>query len=328
MTPAWLEAARRVGIVRLDRLGDMVLTLPMFPVLRRMVPRAELHLIARPYAAPVAQGLPVVDRVLTLSGARAMDEMDILLREQQYDVLVFPVPDPWHVWAAWRARVPHRIGTSRRWFSALYNHRVPGSRSRSGRHEAASNVAMLEHLVGQPQETRLVAPHVPEAAERAVAQALAARGAGPAARWLVVHPGAGQGSRVWPAERYGEAARTLAREFGLEVVVTGTRGEEALAEQVVAAVPGAVSLAGALTLDELKALLQRAELLLAASTGPLHLATAFNTRVVGIYRPRELERWRPLNPRGVAVIPEDRTAMLQGVTVEAVVRAAREVMQR
>lgn len=327
MTPPWLAGARHIAVVRFDRLGDVTLTLPMFQALRGQVPAATLHLACLPYTAPVVQGVSCVDRVHPLPGADAVDALEALFRREQFDVVFFPLHDPRHVWAAWKAGVRHRVGTGRKALSFLYNHWVFARRSwKSGRHVAALNVEMVAAMIGAPLETRLVALPVSPAEVAALRAKLARHQVSPAAPLLVVHPGSFGSAPEWSPESFAAAAHALSQEAGCTVVVTGVAAEEALVRRVARECEGAVPLAGLLSLTELVALIAQARLVLTNCTGPLHLAAACDTPVVGVLTGADVPRWRPLNARGGWVASPPGVRNLQGVTVEQVVAEARRVL--
>ncbi|MGE4189524.1 MAG: glycosyltransferase family 9 protein, partial [Thermoanaerobaculia bacterium] len=112
--------------------------------------------------------------------------------------------------------------------------------------------------------------------------------------WL--HPGGGWPSKLWPPERYSELAGRLGRR-GLPTLVTWGPGEEELAERVVAGAGGGATKAFPATLLELAALATRARLLVAADTGPLHLAAAVGTPLVALFGPTDPARNGPFDPR-------------------------------
>lgn len=110
----------------------------------------------------------------------------------------------------------------------------------------------------------------------------------------VVHPGAGTGSRRWPAGRFAALARALV-ERGHRVVLTGSAGEAELAGSVAAAarLPEGASLAGRTSLLELAALVGRARLVVSGDTGVGHLATAYGTPSVLLFGPVSPSVWGP-----------------------------------
>jgi ADP-heptose:LPS heptosyltransferase len=221
---------------------------------------------------------------------------------------------------------PFPIGAWGRLYSVLFNHRVP-RRSKVLAHETAYNLSMISHVVHQAVPPRLVAPRLPGHAVAGLEQKLAASGVGAASRLLVVHPGNGNDATPrWPPESFAAVAAQLAAEADMRVVVTGSAFEAALVDRVVARCPGAVSLAGVLTIEELMVLLARAALVLSNSTGPTHLASVFDTPVVAVFAARDLLRWRLTNRRGASLIPPDGTLALGAVSTDAVLAEARRVL--
>lgn len=328
MTPRWLRTARRIAVVRLDRLGDMFLTFPMFPVLREYAPDAELHLVCRPYTSPAAQGVESIDRVHTVPSSDAVEELEDVFRRERLDVVFFPLFDPRHAWAGVRGGVRHRVGNGRRTLSVLYNHWIFTRRSwRSGKHEAALNVEMVETMIGKKVPTRLVAPVIAPATRASRDGRLREAGIVPGLRYMVVHPGSGGSApATWAPERFAEVARVIAQERQFTVLVTGSPDEATLVERVVRHCPGAISLAGRLALPELIALIADAGLVITNCTGPMHVATAYDTPVVGALPGTDVPRWHPLSPRGGWVASAVGAADLDGVTVEAFTNEVRRVL--
>jgi ADP-heptose:LPS heptosyltransferase len=112
--------------------------------------------------------------------------------------------------------------------------------------------------------------------------------------YVVLNPGAGWDSRLWPTERYVEVARQLGQ-WGLGSLVTwGGKRERGWAEEIVAGAGPAAVLAPPTTLIELTAVARRARLLVASDTGPLHLAAAVGTPCVGLFGTTRREETGPL----------------------------------
>ncbi|HEX2986612.1 MAG TPA: glycosyltransferase family 9 protein, partial [Chloroflexota bacterium] len=152
-----------------------------------------------------------------------------------------------------------------------------------------------------------------------------------------IHPGAKAATRSWSPERFGRVARRLHKEYGALITVTGTDRERTIVEAVTEACgPGAVNLAGRLSVGGLAALIRRQALLITNDTGPAHLAYATQTRSVTIFGSAEPERWRgvdttrntalsvsvPCRPCEYSECPIGYLC-LNMVTVDAVARAAR-----
>jgi ADP-heptose:LPS heptosyltransferase len=123
-----------------------------------------------------------------------------------------------------------------------------------------------------------------EADTESLAAKLRLAGLPAGARWIVVHPGATAASRRYPADRFGLAADAVAADSGCSIVFTGSAAEQPLIEQARACMRRpSWSLAGALGLGELAALIGGAQALISNNSGPVHLAAALGTPVVDLY---------------------------------------------
>ncbi len=154
--------------------------------------------------------------------------------------------------------------------------------------------------------------------------------------FAILNPGAGWGSKCWPAERFGEVARRLAAS-GVESVVNFGPGEESLAKEVEKASQGtALRISGSLA--ELIALTRRASLFIGGDTGPLHLAVALNTPSVALFGPTDPARNGPYGGHAIMLrSPQSQTSHkrtshledgLAAISVEQVMTAASKVLGR
>ncbi|GIV55595.1 MAG: ADP-heptose--LPS heptosyltransferase II [Candidatus Kapaibacterium sp.] len=293
-----LAEARTIGVVRTDHLGDMVLTLPVVNALRQEFPSATIALIAHSRTAPLVEWAPGVDRCYFVDQL----PFERVLRHERFDALFFPRARAEEAWQAWCARVPLRVGTRYRWWSPLYSVRIPDHRHTAEYHEAEYNVRMLEYITGKRYRVELLRPRIPESVRSEVSAILA--GAGVEEPFLVLHPGGRGSAPRW--EKFPVLAQMLAQQHpGVRIVVTGTFSETGLCAAISEAVPSAVNLSGKLQLSQLIALLDRAAVVVANSTGVLHIAAALGRAVVGLF-PSEPPaqspaRWRPLGERAAVL---------------------------
>ena len=300
LDPARVE---RVLVIRLDLLGDLVFTAPLLAALRRAYPGAELVLLTTPYTAPLAALLPGVDRVLTLdlqqyrrpAGWRRLGEVLVLvrrLRRERFDLCVAVHGRPAGVLAlASGARV--RVGYRAHAYPLAFNWPLPGYRYERRRHE-------VEYCLDLARTVGGAAAPVPHLA--APAGDRRRRGLGPGERYLVLHPGASNGTaKRWPARAWGTLGKAAAERFGWRMVVTGSQGEHELVRAVCAHIGEAALARIGDSLLELAATLAGAEAVVAGDTGPLHLAAALGTPVVGIYGPTDPAHTGPRSVRAAVV---------------------------
>lgn len=291
---------RSVLVVRNDRLGDAVLALPAVVSLRNRFPNAYIIFAVRPEIVPLMRLAEGIDEVW---GCRDYSGMGELLKAESVPdaAVCLRVTLP-NAWSLWKAGISVRVGTSRRAYSLLFTHRIKLRRRGSLKHEAELNLELLEAW-GVPAVRKFPAFRGVRAESELVAGFL--RSLKPDQRLVVVHPGSGGSAAEWPPTYFGLLADRLRHRFEAVVAVTGSAIE---ADKCIAVSRERhFDLCGKTSLLDLAALLQRAWLTVSNSTGPLHLAAALGSKVVGIYPPlRDCgpERWGPYHHPEWAVTPQ------------------------
>jgi lipopolysaccharide heptosyltransferase II len=237
------------------------------------------------------------------------------------------------------AEIPLRLAHCRENPYHLLTHWVKESEPETTlRHEVRRQLDLVAAAGCATQHEALSFTPKPEEA-RCVARKLIESGVDLNRPWIALHPGVSAPSRRYAPEGYAAAARVLAEEDGVQVVFTGSAGEIPLVEQIRAAMEApSFSLAGALNLGELGALLQGARLLLANNTGPVHIAAAVGTPVVDLYALTNPQHTPWLVPNRVlfhdvpckycykSICPEGHHNCLRLVTPGQVVEAVRSLL--
>jgi heptosyltransferase-1 len=344
----------RLLIVRLSAMGDVIHTLPAAQALRQAFPNAMIGwLIEERWAELLcAPGTsrrgarsaerPLVDWVHTvqLKGWRksivtipTIEQIARVwndVRAAQYDVAVdLQGAVRSAVLARWSgARVVWGAMQPRESAASLWYTRQAIAR---GAHVIEQNLSLASAVAGANCVTPRVELPQDSASEKQISQKLAEKGI---ERFVILNPGAGWGAKRWPAERYGEVARTLSK-CGMQSVVNFGPGEEMLAREVEASSGGSAAAIGC-SISELIALIRRAKLFIGGDTGPLHLTAALQVPAVAIFGPTDPARNGPYGTRSVVLRnpastttharnPRPDEAMLE-ITVDAVVEAARSLL--
>lgn len=297
---------RRLLVVRSDRIGDFVLTLPMMAALRRAYPGAAVTALMAPRVAPLAACTDLVHEVIEDPG----DLLGLagLLRDGAFDLAIFPYAKPRLVAAAWLAGIPRRVGNGLRLYSPLLTDRVRVHRSKPPIHEADYCLQLLEPLgLGDAQAPEEEVPSLRATPPDAAAPLLRGLDLEPGG-FVLVHPGGG-GSAGRPDPETFATLAARARDAALSgapVVVTCGPGEEPLVTRFHQALPEARTLPPPSDLPELVALTSQAGLFLAGSTGPLHVAAAAGAPTLGFYPWKASQtavRWAPRGPKAVTLSP-------------------------
>jgi ADP-heptose:LPS heptosyltransferase len=306
VTGPWAEV-RRLLVMRLDNIGDVVMTGPVLRALKENLPRASITLMASPGGKEAASLLPWVDEVfawrvlwqdlgrLSFDPAREW-ELIGALRRGSYDAAIIltsfkQTPHP-AGYACYLAGIPLRIGESKEWGGGVLTDEAPSAPDEV--HQVERNLHLIEHA-GFGVEDRSLSLHVPEEARGTVAQLLQARGVAPDAPYVLLNPWASAQARTYPTHRFAFAARLLSEETGWPVVVSGTEADRSRSGELLDALGDrGVDLVGATVLSELAALVEGARLVLTNNTSTMHLLDALRTPGVVLFSGTELEeQWRP-----------------------------------
>jgi lipopolysaccharide heptosyltransferase II len=353
MTAHW-DTAASVLCVRLDSLGDVLMTGPAIRAVKESAAGRRVTLLTSPAGADAAALLPDVDRVIVYdapwmkateprpSSAPDLRMIERLRRERFDAAVIFTVYSQNPLPAAmlcYLADIPLRLAHCRENPYQLLTDWLPEIEpQRTVRHEVRRQLDLVAAAGWRAADERL-AVRVTDSDRRTVRCLLDRLGLGTERPWVVVHPGASAPSRRYPPELFARACDGLADALGLRIVFTGGSGERALIDGVRAgmAAPSS-SLAGRLTLGQLAALLEQAPLLVANNTGPVHLAAAVGTPVVDLYAltnpqhtpwavpSRVLSYDVPCRNCYKSVCPEGHGNCLRLIPPEAVVAAAIELL--
>lgn len=298
MTQSW-ESARNVLCIRLDSVGDVLMTTPAIRALKESLPGRRITLLTSGAGAEAGRLVPFIDDVMVYAAPwmkatppRASSAIDHAfveeVRRRQFDAAVLftvysqnPLPP---AFLCYMADIPLRLAHCRENPYQLLTHWVRDPEpDHVIRHEVQRQIDLVSHVGCHSEDDRL-AIEVPCEAHREVLNSLGKMGLDRQRPWAVLHPGATAPSRRYPWESYAEVVRRLASEHGWQIVLTGSDEEESLVENIrmAAGVP-TYSLAGRLDLASLCALIDLAPVLITNNTGPAHIAAAVGTPVVVLY---------------------------------------------
>jgi heptosyltransferase-3 len=307
---------KNILVTRTDRIGDVVLTLPVVEVLRKEFPQSKISFLARKYTAEIVEGKRELDQVVlydTPEGEKPFFRMLAELRKAEFDVAIVAFPRFRLALLLWLARIPTRIGSGYRWYSALFNERVYEHRKAGHKHEFEHNLSLLKPLGCDVSNASMPRLEIAEESIQAAAAEMKRIGCSGSIPVAVLHPGSGGSARDWSPRNFGLLAHRLC-DAGWDVVVTGAKGEEILVSEVVQQSGGTAKyLVGILTLKTLAAVIKASQLFVSNSTGPLHIAAAVGTPVIGMYPPIEAcspHRWGPVTEKKFVFVP-DRTQCSQ-----------------
>jgi ADP-heptose:LPS heptosyltransferase len=297
-------APRRILLLRLERIGDLVMALPAIRDVCDLAPDAEIDLVVGSWNAPLARALEGVSRVETLDASWLAREggglgLAALLgaarhwRARGYDLAINFEPDVRSnlllavSGAAWTAGYGSGGGGPLLDLALEYD-----ARAHTTDNARRIVAAAFDRKTGATGPGSLLV--LPEEAIRAAAALLPA-GAGPV---VGIHASGGRPVKQWDPHRFGDVATRLVRDRDATIVLTGAKADRPLVDAVKTALPAdrVVDAAGDLDLLTLAALIQRVDLFVTGDTGPMHLAAAVGTPIVAVFGPSDPARYAPRGP--------------------------------
>jgi lipopolysaccharide heptosyltransferase II len=295
------DKAENILCVRLDSIGDVLMTTPAFRALKESKPGRKLTLLTSGSGEAIAHLIPEINEVIRFDSPwmkatpqrddSGFDvEMIEQLRQEKFDAAVIftvfsqnPLPA---AYLCYLAEIPLRLGYCRENPYQLLNHWLKDNETEhSLRHEVRRQLDLVRFVGCETTNDRL-SLIVPEAAIQSTVNLLVMQDPhfNMNEPWIVIHPGATAQSRRYPAEKYITVADILTCDHNLQVVFTGTKSEHQLVEFIRANVRGhTTSLVGRINLAEMTALIKMAPLLITNNTGPAHMAAALDTPLVQLY---------------------------------------------
>ncbi len=289
------KSGDRILLVRLDKIGDVVLTTPMAGAIKSRFPGVRVDMAVRAIPAPVAAMSAHTDEIFVAPDS--VFEFAKEIKRRKYSAVVSVHPEFGSALAPVLAGVPVRIGTEfRLWSPLLFTHRVLRHKNPL-KHESVLNAELIEFMGIDP--VKLPPPELIPPEDKNTA--------GSSGHAVGFHPGSGGSALRCPASILGEAARGL-REEGYSIVLTGGPDDsEFVAEFLGHCGPVDLDLAGKTDLEDLVKNIARCEVFVAQGTGPLHIACGIGVPVVGIFPPSLRtgpRRWHPIGAAYKIVQPE------------------------
>lgn len=290
------QTVKRVLVVRLRSIGDTVLSTPSLFALKRFLPQGSVDILLEDWVAPVLDGFPYVDNVITLErkNTSARARVARQLRASRYDV-VYNLHGGTTATLLTRATgARHRVGYDTYQYARLHNHLSPSSSLLWGRdktHSVEQQLALLG-WTGVPVSDR---PPTKLAVTAEAAATIAARLQGAEltkVRFAVIHPAAAFATKQWAATNFARVAAALSDQ-GLGVVAITTPSEKSIIDEMNLNTPTPAVAFTDLSLPEITALLARARLFVGNDSGIAHIAAAVQTPSVVIFGSSNIAHWRP-----------------------------------
>jgi ADP-heptose:LPS heptosyltransferase len=303
----WLKFRRvpepkKILCIRIDHIGDVLLTTPAFRALRKKYPKARIDVLVRSFSKEILDGNKNINKILTfdfpwlgLHGKKASWKETISfikhLRKEKYDIAVDFHADPRNILLAAKA-ARYRVGYGIRGFGFLLNKVVP---YKTARHQIQHNLDIVRALgANASQEMDFI---IPASAKNKAKSLLKPAGN---AKLVGITPATGRKPKYWLNERWAEVADKLIEKYRVKVVLTGGKGDAKDIEEIISNMvhkENIINLSGKTSLKELGAVIRQCKLFLSPDTGPAHIARALNVPLLELFGPENPKQWGYNEPK-------------------------------
>jgi lipopolysaccharide heptosyltransferase II len=338
---------RKICVLHLNQIGDLVFSLPLLKALREFYPRAEIHSVVRPHLGALLQDSPHIDMAVQrkrgiLNDLRLLSE----IRRTRYDLVISLSDSPSCLMIAGLSRAKGRVGFRHfPWDAGLNVKEVP-----EGYHSWHNDLKLLKRLnipVAQMDYVGLLTLRERKDSEGS----MESWGSRIGDHYAVLSPGTSvrRGMKAWEEKKFGELIVLLKKTYGFTPVLVGDEKDREVNDRVIeeakqrdkdAKRDSIVNLAGKTNLVDLCRLLKRASLFVGVDSGIMHLASSLDIPVVGIFGPTDPSLVGPQNKKSVVVqkkemecVPCDlkgceERGCLTGLDVKEVFDSCEQVLSR
>ncbi len=305
-----MKDPKNILVVRTDRIGDVVLTLPVSAVLKKYFPNAKITFLIKDYTKPILKNNPFINEVITLAekNGKTLIRNNVLQLKNKFDFCIVASPSFLIALILFLSKIKMRIGTGYRWYSFLFNKKAYDHRKYAEHHELEFNIRLLKQLGIEENINPLnVSFGLSESksAKSFIESEFERLGINRSDRIIIIHPGSGGSSIDLPIEKMKELIIKMDELENIAIFITGNKKEKELCQSLVVS-KKTINTAGSYRLDQLIALINKSVLFIANSTGPIHIAAALGKYVIGFY-PKILscseKRWGPYTIKKKIFLP-------------------------
>jgi lipopolysaccharide heptosyltransferase II len=305
-----MTSLKNILIVRTDRIGDVILTLPLASILKKHFPNSKITFLLRQYTKPLAVNNIYIDEVITLEKDLInLNFFERIKNFKKFDLAIIAYPTFSIAVMLFFSGIKIRIGTGYRWYSFLFNRKIFEHRKDAKFHELEYNVHLLKAIrINEeinPINVDFSLQSSPKTRQNIIEE-LQKVNVDLKKKIIIIHPGSGGSSIDLPISSMKKLVEKLAYDLDIEILITGNEDDKELCEMLVVN-EKTKNLAGKFNLENFVAIVEKADLLIANSTGPVHIAAALNKSVIGFY-PKVLvcsdKRWGPYTEKKKIFTPK------------------------
>ena len=301
---------KRILIVRLDRIGDVLLSTPAIKAVREAFPDSHIAVMVRPYAKDIIEGNPYINEVIVYDKEGPERSLAgnfrfiMKLRKMKFDLALALHPtNRTHLIIA-LAGISRRVGYDKK-LGWLLTKKIPHTKQFGLKHEIDYALDIVRQ-VGVQTCDRALFIALDDESEKRISNIFKSVGINDGDLVVTLNPSASCLSKRWPAERFAGVADILSKRYKAKVVIISAIKDQAVSGMVISFLKEpCLDLTGKTSVKDLASVLKRSSLLISNDSGPVHIACAVKTPVIAIFgrsdRGLSPLRWGPTGNRDIVL---------------------------
>jgi len=290
----------RIFIIRSDRWGEFLLSLPAVKMVKENFPQSTIYLLALKENIELVKDVDFIDRFIEykeqeFKGFRGSVNLTKLLCKEKIDCLIALNPKKEFHLASFLAGVKFRVGYNRKWGFCL-NYKIEDKKYLAEKHEIEYNIELVSLIC--------VKKFIPQVRLKGASLEILKRKI-PLnfnKRYIVFHPFSSDHRKMYPSALWASLIDKINSLYKEEVVIIGGEQEKQLLTSATSALKGLkyIDLVGRLSLKELISFFKEmCKLLITTDSGPMHLASFLNIPTIALFGPSNVKRWSPLSAKRI-----------------------------
>ena len=329
------KEVKNILVTRTDRLGDVILTLPLISEVKNIFADSHVLFLVKRYVSDIVNNYESIDELVFEEDIPGFLKKYKFFKKKKIDLVINVKPEFSLALIFFLLRIKYRIGTGYRWYSFLYNRKVYEHRKTSDKHESDYNLGLLKYFIEEVKSEKKFYFRYSDEERRILNEKLSEYKFSLNDDYIIIHPGSGGSAKDLPLEKITDYINIFLDEYeNYKVVFTGLENEKEIVEKIVRDMTkskstGINNLAGKLNLRELMILIDSSKLFVSNSTGPIHIAGGLNKNIIGFYpneKPMNETRWRPLGDYVTIVKPFNVSDDMSSIEVNEIMKATRNIL--
>jgi heptosyltransferase II len=340
---------RRILLIRIDRIGDVLLSTPAIKAVRQAYPNAHIAMMVRPYAGDIVDGNPHLDEVILYDkdgghkSVFATLKFAVGLRKKRFDLAIILHPTNRSNIIPFLAGIPERVGYDKKG-GIFLTKKLKDTKHLGEKHEIEYSLDVLRAIGIEAKDRALYMP-VNSEDEKIIDRFFLLNDLDGTDTVIAIHPGASCPSKRWPAYRFGRVADELIDRHKVKVVIIGGPADiKTVKEAETGMLHRPIVLSEDHSLGEVAAILKRCKIFISNDSGPVHIAVAVGTPVISIFGRLDPglspKRWGSLGPNDIVIHKnvgcehckahncEINFKCLDAITIEDVLAAAEGLLKK